>query len=95
MPVTPVVNGSPVALVRVALAGVPKTAPFASVATPATFNFLAMYTPPATVSAPVVLDCSNVPGIARTELAPVPPRVSSVVAPARAVNDVDAVTCGG
>jgi hypothetical protein len=32
-----------------------------------------------------------VPGIARTELAPVPPRVSSVVAPARAVNVVDAV----
>jgi hypothetical protein len=85
-PVTPVVNGKPVAFVNVALAGVPSTAPVPKVATPTTFNFFAMYTPPATVNAPVVLDCSKVPGIAKTLVAPVPPIVRLVVAPANAVN---------
>jgi hypothetical protein len=85
-PVTPVVSGKPVALVNVMFAGVFSTAPVAKVAIPATFNFFAMYTPPATVNAPVVLDCSKVPGIAKTLVAPVPPIVKLVVAPANAVN---------
>ena len=43
------------------------------------------------MSAPVVPVASSVPGIATTEVAPVPPMVKSVVAPANAVNVVEGV----
>ena len=54
---------------------------------PAAVNIFAIYTPPANVAEPVVPVCSKVPGCATTDDAPVPPSVSSVVAPANAVND--------
>ena len=53
---------------------------------------MATASPPAIVTEPVVeFDASNVPGIAKTELAPVPPIVRSVVAPAKAVRVVAVV----
>lgn len=57
-----------------------------------TLRALAAEMPPLVRIAPVVLDvASSVDGTSMDALAPVPPMVSRVVAPAKAVNDVELV----
>src|SRR3990167_11102608 len=75
-----------------------KTAPAASVtapvifANPPTHNAFVTPKPPAVINDPLEIALlSNVPGMETVELAPVPPIVKRVVAPASAVNVADAV----